>query len=121
MDKVFYVKERSFVGNIFALIFDGIKQFWWEIMIGLILVGLFFKPKVELSWIKGKIKKSLDEQKKVKAMQIETEKKYYKEGAITKKDFRDIIEKYEERTAKAKEDEKVYTKKLNEKLKKKKK
>ncbi len=49
-------------------------------------------------------------------MQIETEKKYYKEGAITKKEFRDIMEKYEERAVKAKENEKIYKEELTEKL-----
>lgn len=62
--------------------------------------------------IKRKIKKSIEEQKNLKAMQIETEKKYYKEGIITKREFRDFIEKYEERLAKAREDEKIYKKKL---------
>lgn len=49
-------------------------------------------------------------------MQIETEKKYYKEGAITKREFKDLIEKYEEGLAKAREDKKIYKKKLIERL-----
>ena len=49
-------------------------------------------------------------------MQMETERKYYKEGSITKKEFRDLMEKYEERLAKANENEKIYKKGLIEKL-----
>ncbi len=121
LKKEVFVRKRSFVGNILALILDAAKQYWWAILTVLIAVALIYRTKIETSWIKGQIKKSLDEQEKIKTMQIETEKKYYKEGAITKKEFRDITGKYEERVAKAKENEKVYKKILAEKLDKKKK
>ncbi len=116
LNKAVSIRKRSFVGNILALIWDIAKQYWWLILIALIAVTLIYEPKVEISWIKGRIKKSSDEQKKIKAMQIDLEKRYYNEGAITKKEFRDIMEKYEERTSKAKEDEKVFTKRLTENL-----
>lgn len=114
LNKEVFVRKRSFVGNILAFIWDVMKQYWWAILAALIVAGFIFKPKFEALWIKGRIQKSLNEQKNIKTMQIETEKKYYKEGAITKKEFRDIIEKYEERNIKAKEKEKIYKKMLDE-------
>lgn len=111
-----FVRKRSLVGNVLAFFQDAARQYWWAILTFLIAAALIYKPGFEISWIKGKIQKSAEEQKNLKAMQIETEKKYYKEGTITKKEFRDIMEKYEERMVKAKENEKIYNKKLAEKI-----
>ena len=116
LNSVFFVKKRSFIGNVLALILDIIKQYLWAILAFLIAAVLIYRPNFEISWIKRNIQKSIEEQKNLKAMQIETEKKYYKEGKITKKEFRNLIEKYEERLMKAKENEKVYKKELIEKL-----
>lgn len=49
-------------------------------------------------------------------MQMETEKRYYKKGIITKKELRDIMEKYEERSAKARENERICKKEFTKKL-----
>jgi hypothetical protein len=114
LNKEVFIRKGSFIGNIFSLIFDAAKQYWWLILTVLIVIALIYQFKIEMLWIKREIKKSLDEQEKIKTMQIDTEKKYYNEGAITKKEFRDIMGKYEERASKAKEDEKVYKKRLTE-------
>lgn len=118
LNETVFVRKRSFIGNILAFILDMIKQYWWAFLTFLIAVFLIYQPSLEISWIKRKIKKLKKEQENIKAMQIETEKKYYKEGVITEKEFRNIMEKYEERLAKTKEDETIYNKKLTQELKK---
>lgn len=116
LSQVIFVRKRSFVGNILAFIGDIAKQYWWAIVTFLVAAFLIYWPTLDVSWIKRKIRKSTDEKKNIKEMQIETEKKYYKEGRITKKEFRHIMEEYEERLTKAKENEKIYKKGLIEKL-----
>ncbi len=116
LNQVLFVRKRSFVGNILAFIQDLAKQYWWAILTFLIAVVLIYMPNFEISWIRRKIQKSIEEQRNLKAMQIETEKRYYKEGVITKKEFKDIMGKYEERMVKAKENEKTYKEELIQKL-----
>ena len=111
-----FVRKRSVIGNILAYVQDVAKKYWWAILAFLIAAALIYKPGFEISFVKRKIQRSIEEQKNLKAMQVDTEKKYYKEGKITKKEFRDIMEKYEERLAKAIENERIYKKGLTEKL-----
>ena len=52
-------------------------------------------------------------------MQIEAEKEYYTERDISKSDFKNLIQQYKERFAKAKEQQRLAEEKLEKKLKKK--
>jgi len=92
------------------------NPYWWAIFVFLVASALIYRPSFEISWAKRKIQKSIEEQNKITAMQVDTEKKYYKEGRITKKEFRNLMEKYEERLAKANENESIYHKELIERL-----
>lgn len=116
LDKTIFIQKRSFIGNILTFIQEIIRQYWWAIFAFLIAAALIYKPSFEILWIKRKIQKSIEEQKNIKAMQKNAEGKYYKKGELTKKEFKDIMEKYEERLARANEDEKIYKKKLIKKL-----
>jgi len=81
-------------------------------------VSLYIKSVTKnVSPLKRKIKKAKEEQKTVKEMQIEAEREYYKQGSISKDDFKKLIQNYKERMAKAKEIQKKAEEKLEKKLK----
>lgn len=116
LEKNLLVIKRGIIGNAVFYAWDKVKQYWWAIFAFLIAAGLIYKPSFEISWIKARIQKLSTEQKNLKTIQIDAEKKYYKEGSLTKKEFRDTMEKYEESMTKAKAKEKIYRDKLSEKI-----
>ena len=89
----------------------------WAVLIFLAIAGYLLMPILEINIIGRKLQKAKREGGKVREMQIETERMYYKEGAITKKDFRRIVSKYEDRLAKAKEEQAELEKALSRKIK----
>ena len=106
------VKQRSLIENLLAYIIEVIRRYLWALVLFFIISSFIYKPVFEIKILSRKLKKAEEEQKRVHLMEIDAERKYYKEGSITKKEFRDIKEKYEERLAKANEDEKIYKKEL---------
>ena len=56
--------------------------------------------------------------KTIKEMQIEAEKKYYKERSITKEEFMELMKEYEARLLETQEEEKILAETLDNKLKK---
>lgn len=111
-----FVRKRSILGNLLAYLKEGIIKYWWAVIAFLIIGAFIYKPTFEINWINKKLKKAKEEQIKIKSMQIYTEKKYYKEGSITKRNFIELMSKYEERLLKTKEEQKILEKSLSEKI-----
>jgi len=109
--------SNFFIGNIIAYLYEGIRKYLWAVLIFLAIAGYLLMPILEINIIGRKLQKAKREGGKVREMQIETERMYYKEGAITKKDFRRIVSKYEDRLAKAKEEQAELEKALSRKIK----
>ncbi len=112
-----FVRKRSFIGNITAYLYEGIRKYLWAILIFLAIACYLLMPTLEINSIKKKLQKARKEERRVKEMQIEAERRYYKDGSITKKDFRRLVSKYEDRLAKAKEEQAELEKTLNRKIK----
>tara|TARA_Y100000294_G_scaffold174575_1_gene192930 strand:- start:295 stop:1020 length:726 start_codon:yes stop_codon:yes gene_type:complete len=115
-EQTLFVIKKSVVENLLAYLQEGIKKFWWAIIIFLIAVFFIYRPTFEISWINRKLKIAEMEQKKISLMQKETEKRYYKDGGLSKKEFKELMNKYEERMSRQKENEKEYSKLLKEKM-----
>jgi hypothetical protein len=116
LTKTIYIKKRSAIENILSLVLDFIKKYLWVIIIFLIISVLIYRVNFEIAWFENKLVKIREEMKRIKSMQIETEKKYFKEGSLSKREFKGIMAKYEERLAKSQETMNYYEKKLLEKL-----
>ena len=94
---------------------EWVLRYWWAILIFFVSAIIIYKPTLEIKFANRKIQKSKDEQKRIKTMQVEAEKGYYNKGSITKNEFREISSKYEDRLAKAREEQRTYEKYLAEK------
>ena len=116
LKSVFFIRKRTIIGNVIAYPQEVTKKYWGFILVFLIAAAFIYRPTFEIWWINRRLKKSEQEQKKIKIMQLETEKKYYKEGSITKKELGELMAEYEARLAKARENQKVYEKALIEKI-----
>jgi hypothetical protein len=99
------------------LVLDFLKKYAWAMIIFFVISGFIYRVNFELAWIKGRLVRIKEEMKRIKLMQIETEKKYFKEGSLNKREFKRIMIEYEERLSKSQETKSYYEKKLVEKLK----
>ena len=105
-DVVTYVRKRGVVGNLLASFYENIiVRFWWAFVICIIVLTIYFKPILELRYLKSSISHIGKEQKGIISMQIEAEKNYYKKGVISREDFSHIIQEYRRRSADLKEKE----------------
>ncbi len=80
-----------------------LRPYWWALASVLLIAGLVLAPHYKVKMLKRKIAKAKAEQEKVKSMQIEVEQEYYSKGAVSKEDFRKLVQQYKERAAKASE------------------
>ena len=113
-DVVTYVRKRGVVGNLLASFYENIiVRFWWAFVICIIVLTIYFKPILELRYLKSSISHIGKEQKGIISMQIEAEKNYYKKGVISRDDFMRIIQEYRRRLADLKEKEKELKERLN--------
>lgn len=117
LTKTVYVKKRTAIENILFLVLDFFKKYAWAIVVFVVISGFIAKPNFELAWIKNRLTKLKEEMKRIKLMQIETERKYFKEGSINKREFKKIMTGFEDRLTKSQETRDYYEKKLVEKLK----
>ncbi|MFH1326985.1 MAG: hypothetical protein ABIH59_02560 [archaeon] len=112
------VRRSSFIGRLISYVFGVLRKYWGVILLFLVVVGFLSRRAFEIKWADKKLKKAREEINRVKVMQADAEKRYYKEGSITKGEFKDLMIKYEERFANARENQKIYKKVLVEKIKK---
>ncbi len=109
---VFFIRKGDFITNILNYLQEVIRKYWGLILVSLIVLSFIYRRNLNIWWINIRLKKLKQEQKKIEGMQLDVEKKYYKEGSITKKEFRELRSKYEVRLAKVKENQKVYARNL---------
>ncbi len=112
--KSLIVKQRSKVGNYIAIIWYYILKYWWASLIMIASLIIIYRPHIERKINKLNLKKSVELQKRIKALQIETEKRYYKKGEISKKEFSEIMMGLEQNMTKSREKQKEYQQRLNE-------
>ena len=118
LNSIFYVKKRSYIGSIIFYIYDNIIiKFWWAFLAILISTIIFYKDIWEIRYLNYNFYRIKKEQNKIKGMQMDTEKRYYKEGSITKDEFKKLMEQYEQRSSKANEIEREISGQLNAKKK----
>ncbi|MDO8564296.1 MAG: hypothetical protein Q7R87_04765 [Nanoarchaeota archaeon] len=115
LSKSVFVKQRSFIGNIFAQIWNFILSYYWAFILVVALLIFYYGPRVEDTFFERKLLSAQKEQKNIKSMQIETEKKYYQSGEMSKSEFNELIRDYESKLAKAKEEERIYRNKIKTK------
>ncbi len=111
--KSLIVKQRSKIGNYLAITKYYLLKYWWATMIMILSLIIIYKPFVDRKMSKINLKKSIELQKKIKELQIETEKRYYKKGEINKKEFNEIMLGFEQNMTKAREKQKEYQQRLN--------
>ncbi|MBU4501316.1 MAG: hypothetical protein KKA79_01895 [Nanoarchaeota archaeon] len=114
-----HVEKRTIV-ELYMILFyrKVIRLYWWAFLTFLIIAGMLYKPTFDIKMLNRILMKSKNEQKTVRAMQIEAEREYYKLRSISKSDFKRLIQGYKERLANAKEQQKKAEEKLGKKLKK---
>jgi len=117
LEKTFVIRKRSFIGNMLSYAWEGIKKYWWAVILFVIISAYLYKSNIEINWIKRKLRKTKERQKQIQIMQIDLEKKYYKRNSITKNNFQELSGKYEEELTKEKEKQKISEKRLQEILK----
>ncbi len=101
-----FVNRRGIVGNALALFYERIiAKYWWVWLIIIATIGLSYKDVWRQQYAEFRVTKAKREQKEIAAMQIEAEKRYYKERSITRDDFKKLQEGYEKRLAGLREDE----------------
>ncbi len=115
-EKDLFVRKRSFVGNILAIIKNSIVMFWWAILLFLIVMGVICRPIFEIKLMQNKLNKTKLEKKKIKNLQMDIERKYYSQGSMTKENFKKIMNDYESKLANVKGYEIDLIGKLKEKL-----
>ena len=117
--KNIFVQKTSYPGLIVASFSEYVLEpYWWVIMIA--VIGLFFayKPILLRDIHVMVIKRANEKQKIIANMEIEAERKYYKEKSITHAEFKQLMQEYEKRMAKQVEIKKASLNKLNKLLKK---
>lgn len=112
LSKSLFIKKRDMLSNILAYIKNIIIDYWWAFSIVIIILGYIYKDKIIYSSSNFMISQSKKKEKEIKAMQIETEKQYYKFGKLKKNEFDAIMESYDERLAKEKEKQNFYRDKI---------
>lgn len=93
--------------------FSFVRIFWWAWLIIITTIVLSYKNTWQQQYAEFRVIKAKKEQKEIAAMQIEAEKRYYKERSITRDDFKKLQEGYEKRLANLREDEHKFENTLN--------
>ena len=101
---VIYVRQRGFVGNLLALFYEQIIiRYWWAITTIIAALLLYYRTYIEKKYLNYNLLRIKKEQKDIRLMQIDTEKKYYNEGSLSKIEFKELMQNYEKRLADLKE------------------
>ena len=80
-----FVRKRSFIGNILSWTYENIfKRYWWAFVTILIATAIFYKRDWEIKYLNYMLSRTTNKQKELKNLEMETEKKYYKEGSVTR-------------------------------------
>ena len=53
-----FVRKRSFIGNITAYLYEGIRKYLWAVLIFLAIAGYLLMPILEINIIGRKLKKA---------------------------------------------------------------
>lgn len=115
IESLVYTRQRGLIGNLLALFYENvIKKFWWAFLTIFIATIIFYKETWNINYLHYAISKTKKEQKNIIAMQIESERKYYKEGSISKSEFEQLKQQYEMRLAKESEKQNDYERRLAE-------
>ena len=112
-----YVRKRTFVETWLALFYEYVlRRYWWAITALIIFFSILYKPTFDVKYLTIKLTKNKKEQELIKNMQVEAERKYYKERSISRAEFKQLIQEYEGRLAKVLEKKKKLEAGLKEKL-----
>ena len=100
------MRKRSFVGNILSWIFENtIKRYWWVFVTILIAATVFYRKDWEIKYLNYMLSRTTNKQKELKNLEVETEKRYYKEGSVTRKEFQKLKQDCERKSMKEREKE----------------
>ena len=103
-----FVRKRSLIGNILSWLYENIiKKFWWAFLTIFIATVIFYKRDWEIKYLSRKLLKTQNKQEELKNLQVETEKRYYNDGSITKKEFQKLKQHCEKREINEREKEKA--------------
>lgn len=95
LEKSFVVRKRSFIGNVFGSLYDVLSRYLWAVLIFVLFLGYMCKPFTETKILLWKINKLKKDANNIKIAQKDIEKKYYEQGAISKKEFDNLESSYE--------------------------
>lgn len=108
-----FIKKRGLIKYYLVLFYyELLEPYWWIFAAALVAIFLLCLPLIERKILRKKLDVAREQQKLIRAMQIEAEKKYYKERSISKSEFKRLQQDYESRLEKEIEKEKRYDKKL---------
>ncbi len=102
--KTIYLSKRNDIELLFLRFYrDYFLTYWWGITLAMISLAVIFISFHKSSSIKKKLKRINEKEKNIRNLQVETEKKYYEEGSLSKNEFKELIVSYQEMLSKNKE------------------
>ena len=101
-----FVRKRSFIGNILSWSYENaIKRYLWAFITILIAATIFYRGDWEIKYLNYMLLRTTNKQKELGNLEAETEKKYYKEGSVTRKEFQKLKQDCEEKIMREREKE----------------